>query len=168
MQGNHGAEFYATLHKRSSTNVATDDRPHAKRHCRAAPERGSCVDAVLRCFERAERGGGAASTHGGVPVATPRAHAVVYDLTGDDDDDIDGDAPVAARPAWFVPPGVLSLRTASPGVLQLLSDGGGNEAGDDGTDSAKEKAEPSVEADPNNTLNGTVFLKWFLEHFDWE
>ena len=159
----------------SNTN-ANDDHdatPTAKRHrTDASVSERPCVDAVMRCFERAERGGAACSIAAETSQPAEAAAAATVDLAGDASDD---EITATCEREAFVPPGVMTLQSASPSVLRLLSEEGGNEScsQEGGDESSNEETlslpvVPSVEVDPYNKLNGTVFLKWFLERYDWE
>ena len=184
VQGCGEPDLQAPLQKRAPETIADNDpdaTPTAKRHRPDGPVSESpCADAVMRCLDRAERGGAACSTTAQPPEPSIAAADATVDLTADTSDD-DGTVIEAtvARPAWFVPPGVLTLESASPSVLLLLDEEGGNDRcsleGDEPVSeetlslpAAAVAREPSYEENPYNSLNGTVFLKVFLERYNWD
>ena len=129
----------------------------------------------MRCFERAERGGTAWATAAQPPRPAEAAAAATVGCTGDTSDEEATDVEATCEREEYVPPGVLTLESAAPSVLRLLSEDGGNDRcsleGGDESSSEETLSLPvvaSVEVDPYNKLNGTVFLKWFLEAYDWE
>ena len=185
MQGCGEPNLHAPLQKRAS-NTITDNDPDAtqtaKRHRPDAPVSESpCADDVMRCLDRAERGGAASPTAAQLQESSAAAAAATIELTADtSDDDVTSVEATAAHPAWFVPPGVLTLESARPSVLLLLNEEGSNDRcslegiGEEGIEEALSlpaaavAREPSYEENPYNSLNGTVFLKIFLERYDWD